>query len=59
MVRGIDGAKPKKNPWKSRMERDIIILHRDIVEAYTQGGKAIGEVMRKQIIKNKKKKITK
>lgn len=58
MVRGIDCAKPKKNPWKSRMERDII-LHRDIVEAYTQGGKAIGEVMRKQITKNKKKKITK
>ena len=50
MVRGMDGAKTKKKPWKTRMERDII-LHKDISEAYYQGGKAIGD-----IVKSKKKK---
>ena len=50
MVRGIDGTKTKKKPWKTRIERDIM-LNRDISEAYYQGGKAIGD-----IIKTKKKK---
>lgn len=53
MVRGIDCAKNKKKPWKNKMERDII-LHRDIAEAYTQGGKAIGDIV-KQGYKKKKK----
>ncbi len=50
MVRGMGGTKVKKNPWKTRMERDII-LNKDIKEAHLQGGKAIGD-----IIKKKKKK---
>ena len=50
MVRGMDGTKVKKNPWKSRMERDIM-LHKDIKEAGLQGGKALGK-----ILKPKKKK---
>ena len=38
MVRGIGKTKVKKKPWKTRMERDII-LHKDLVEAYFQKGK--------------------
>jgi hypothetical protein len=45
MVRGIGNIKVKKNPWKTRMERDIII-HKDIAEAYTQGGKALGDILK-------------
>ena len=52
MVRGIGKTKVKKKPWKTRMERDII-LHKDLKEAYIQGGKAIGGV-----VKPKKKKET-
>ena len=52
MVHGIDGAKDRKKPWKSRMERDII-LHRDITVAYTQGGKAIGDILKKKKINKK------
>ena len=47
MVRGIAGAKVKKNASKTRMERDIR-LHKDIKEAYFQGGKAIGEMVKKR-----------
>jgi hypothetical protein len=47
MVIGIDNTKSKKKPWKSKMERDII-LHKDITEAYSQGGKAIGEMIKKK-----------
>ena len=50
MVRGIGGTKVKKKPWKSRIERDIM-LHKDIKEAGLQGGKALG-----QVLKPKKKK---
>jgi hypothetical protein len=50
MVRGIDGPKAKKKPWKTQMERDIY-FSKDITEARAQGGKAFGE-----IIKPKKKK---
>ncbi len=50
MVRGMDITKLKKKPWKSRMERDIM-LHKDIKEAHLQGGKAFGH-----ILKPKKKK---
>ena len=45
MVRGIGKTKVKKKPWKTRMERDII-LHEDLKEAYIQGGKAIGGVVK-------------
>jgi len=55
MVRGMDVTKTKKKPWKTRMERDII-LHKDIKEAYLQGGKAIGEIVQpKEKRKNNKK----
>jgi len=50
MVRGMGSTKVKKKPWKSRMERDIM-LHKDIKEAGLQGGKAFG-----QVLKPKKKK---
>ena len=50
MVTGLDNTKVKKKPWKTRMERDII-LNKDLNEAYVQGGKAIGG-----IVKPKKKK---
>ena len=42
MARGIDVAKEKKKPWKTRMERDII-MHKDIKESGLQGGKVIGD----------------
>jgi hypothetical protein len=42
MARGIDGPKLKKKPWKTKIERDIII-HEDIKESGLQGGKVIGE----------------
>ncbi|MBN2604063.1 MAG: hypothetical protein JXA91_08035 [Candidatus Thermoplasmatota archaeon] len=41
MVKGIDEIKVKKKPWKTRVERDII-MHEDIKKAGTQGGKVIG-----------------
>jgi len=50
MVRGIGSTKTKKKPWKTQMERDIL-LNKDLKEAYIQGGKAVG-----QIVKPKKKK---
>ncbi len=53
MVRGMGGTKVKKNPWKTMMERDIM-LHKDIKEAHLQGGKAFGEIVKKK--RNKKKK---
>ena len=34
MDRGLDATKLKKKPWKSRVERDIM-LHKDVSEAYT------------------------
>ena len=52
MVRGIGKTKVKKKPWKTRMERDII-LHKDLKEAYVQGGKAIGGVVKPKKNKNK------
>ena len=52
MVYGMDSVKAKKKPRKSCIERDII-LHRDITVAYTQGGKAIGDIIKnKNISKN-------
>jgi hypothetical protein len=53
MVRGMDVTKVKKKPWKSRLERDIM-LHKDISEAYTQGGKALGNTIDKLFKKTKK-----
>jgi hypothetical protein len=50
MVTGLDDTRVKKKPWKSQMERDIM-LHTDLKEVITQGGKAFGE-----ILKQKKKK---
>jgi hypothetical protein len=55
MVRGMDVTKVKKKPWKSRLERDIM-LHKDISEAYTHGGKALGEAVDRLFNKPKKKK---
>ena len=45
MTKGMDVTKLKKKPWKSRMERDIIML-KDLKEAGLQAGKAIGEVLK-------------
>jgi len=42
MVKGLDGSEVKKKPWKTRVERDII-MHKDIKESGLQGGKVIGE----------------
>lgn len=58
MVRGMDDTKVKRKPWKSRLERDIL-LHKDISEAYTQGGKVIGEAVYKIFNKPQKKKSKK
>jgi len=41
MVRGIGENINKKKPWKTRIERDII-LHEDLKESGLQGGKIIG-----------------
>jgi hypothetical protein len=41
MVRGVEDVKDKKKPWKTKVERDII-MHKDIKESGLQGGKAIG-----------------
>jgi len=54
MVRGIGKTKVKKKPWKTRMERDIM-FSKDIKEAYLQGGKAIGEVVKPKIKKKEDK----
>ena len=40
MVRGLGGTKIKKKPWKTGMEREII-LHKDIKDAGFNGGKAL------------------
>lgn len=53
MVRGIGKIKSKKR--KSLMERDIERT-RDIATAYLQGGKAVGEITKKRINKEKRKK---
>jgi hypothetical protein len=42
MARGIDGSKMKKRPWKTRVERDII-MHDDLKDSGLQGGKVIGD----------------
>jgi len=42
MTRGIDYSKDKKKPWKTRVERDII-MHKDVKDAGLQGGKVIGD----------------
>ena len=55
MVRGIGSTKVKKKPWKTRMERDIM-LHKDIKEAHLQGGKAIGEIVKAKLKRKKNKK---
>ena len=55
MVRGIGKTKVKKKPWKTRMERDII-MHKDIKEAGLQGGKAIGEIVKPKGKRKKNKK---
>ena len=54
----MDDTKVKRKPWKSRLERDIL-LHKDISEAYTQGGKVIGEAVYKIFNKPQKKKSKK
>jgi hypothetical protein len=55
MVRGIGKTKVKKKPWKTRMERDVV-FSKDITEAYFQGGKAIGEVVKPKGKRKKNKK---
>jgi hypothetical protein len=42
MARGIGETKQKKKPWKTRMERDII-MHKDLKKAGLQGGKVMGD----------------
>ena len=42
MAPGINYSKEKKKPWKTRVERDII-MHKDIKEVGLQVGKVIGE----------------
>ena len=51
MVRGLNNAKQKKKPWNNQMQRDIM-LQKDIKDAWLQGGKAIGEIIKS---KHKKK----
>lgn len=55
MVTGLDNTKVKKKPWKTKMERDII-LNKDIAEAYYQKGKVMGNIANKVVNKPKKKK---
>ena len=55
MATGLDNTKVKKKPWKTRMERDII-LNKDIAEAYYQKGKVMGNIANKVVNKPKKKK---
>jgi hypothetical protein len=55
MVKGIEITKIKKKPWKTRMERDII-LHKDIKDAGLQGGKAIGGIFKTKVKKKDKSK---
>ena len=55
MVHGIDIEKTKEEKKKSMIERDIE-LYKDITEAYCQGGKAIGEIVRPKGKKSKKRK---
>ena len=55
MVRGIGPTNIKNKPWKTKMERDII-LHKDIAEAYSQKGKALGDVVDNLVNRPKKKK---
>ena len=50
MVRGIDSAKEKKHKSGLMKDKDYI------TEAWLQGGKAIGEVIKKKHDKPKKKK---
>lgn len=54
MVRGTGGTKVKKKPWKTGMERDIM-MHKDIIEAGLQGGKALGDIIKPKKKKSKKK----
>ena len=42
MTRGIGDTKEKKKPWKTRVERDIM-MDKDIKEAGLQGGKIVGD----------------
>ena len=42
MALGVNYSKEKKKPWKTRVERDII-MHKDIKEVGLQGGKVIGD----------------
>ena len=41
MVRGVGDIKNQKKPWKTKVERDII-MHEDLKESGLQGGKVIG-----------------
>ena len=52
-VTGLDDARVKKKPWKSEMQRDIM-LNKDLADATIQGGKVFGKVTKK-IIQGKKK----
>jgi len=52
-VTGLDDARVKKKPWRSEMQRDIM-LNKDLADATIQGGKAFGKVT-KRIIQGKKK----
>ena len=42
MEKGFNVSKKKKKPWKTRMERDII-MHKELKESGLQGGKVLGE----------------
>jgi len=52
MVRGIGYVKTKKR--KPKIERDIENV-KDLTEAYLQGGKALGEILKPKKKKSKKK----
>jgi len=41
MTLGTNDKKEKKKPWKTRMERDII-MHKDVKDSGLQGGKIMG-----------------
>ena len=54
MVHGLGNTKLKKKPYKSTIERDIL-LHKDLREAYLQRGKVMGTITRSLFSKTKRK----
>jgi hypothetical protein len=54
MVHGLNDARDKRKKYKTRLERDVD-LHHDLIEAYYQKGKAMGDISNKIFSKKEKK----